>query len=148
MNEFIIWDGKYKLFLDENFIDTLQDNGIDYEDDNLYYGDEYYPLCIMDFIMGYDYEPHKDRLSKLFYIGLNDINNNKIYTDSSIVEFQWVNGFGNIQTDWGVFKYDLDYLQYLIYEENEDINKSSIKEVFNIKIIDTVQQNKLGLIKE
>lgn len=148
MNEFIIWDGKYKLFLDENFIDTLQDNGIDYEDDDLYYGDEYYPLCTMDFIMGSDYEPHKDRLSKLFYIGLNDINNNKIYADCSIVEFQWVNGFGNIQTDWGVFKYDLDYLQYLIYEENEDINKSSIKEVFNIKIIDTVQQNKLGLIKE
>ena len=146
MNEFIIWDSKYKLFLDENFKDTLQDNGIDYEDDDLYYGDEYYPLCTMDFIMGSDCEPHKDRLSKLFYIGLNDINNNKIYADCSIVEFQWVNGFGNIQTDWGVFKYDLDYLQYLIYEENEDINKSSIKEVFNIKIIDTIQKNKLGLM--
>lgn len=81
-------------------------------------------------------------------VGLKDINNNKIYADCSIVEFQWANRFRNIQTDWGVFKYDLDYLQYLIYEENEDINKSSIKEVFNIKIIDTIQENKLGLIKE
>ena len=79
-------------------------------------------------------------------VGLEDISNNKIYADCSIVEFQWVNGFGNIQTDWGVFKYDLDYMQYLIYEENEDINKSSIKEVFNIKIIDTIQKNKLGLM--
>lgn len=79
-------------------------------------------------------------------IGLKDINGKSIYADSSIVEFQWINGFGNVQTDWGVFKYDIDYLQYLIYEENEDINKSSIKDVLNIKIIDTIQENKLGLI--
>lgn len=89
----------------------------------------------------------KDRCKAFRDIGLKDINGKSIYADSSIVEFQWINGFGNVQTDWGVFKYDIDYLQYLIYEENEDINKSSIKDVLNIKIIDTIQQNKLGLIK-
>ena len=89
MNEFIIWDSKYKLFLDENFRDTLQDNGIDYEKDDLYYGDEYYPLCIMDFIFGTNIDEYIDRLSILVYLDLNDINNNKIYADSSIIEFNY-----------------------------------------------------------
>lgn len=144
MNEFIIWDDKYKLFLDENFKDTLQDNGIDYEEDDLYYDDEYYPLCTMDFIMGSDCEPHKDRLSKLFYIGINDINNNKIYTDCSIVKL------GN---DIGFIKYSpflsANVFISLSYHKTEQpLMECSLFNINNMEIIDTIQENKLGLIKE
>ena len=124
MNEFIIWDERYRVFRKLLKIDFQL---------GLYF-------CI-DTVVPFE----KGELVK--NIGLKDINGKSIYADSSIVEFQWINGFGNVQTDWGVFKYDIDYLQYLIYEENEDINKSSIKDVLNIKIIDTIQENKLGLIK-
>ena len=133
MKECIFWDSEDSKFINWEEVSFTKDKGDDF----------------VIVIKEIDHIYSSARLYDSFdYIGLNDINNNKIYADCSIVEFQWVNGFGNIQTDWGVFKYDLDYLQYLIYEENEDINKSSIKEVFNIKIIDTIQENKLGLIKE
>lgn len=128
MNEFIVWSKTNKKYLNgDEFV--LDNTG------NVYFWNNDNTLS-----------PFK-RYELFNYIGINDINNNKIYADCSIVEFQWTNNFGNIQTDWGVFRYDLDYLQYLIYEENEDINKSSIKDVFNLKIIDTIQENKLGLIK-
>lgn len=148
MNEFIIWDSKYKLFLDKNFKDTLQDNGIDYEEDDLYYGDEYYPLCTMDFIFKSNIDKYKSRLTKLVYLGLNDINNNKIYADCSIVEFEWkISGLKKV----GYFYYSNEYLCYMIKwvsEYTSDVlfyDKYTMK---NFKIIDTIQENKLGLIKE
>ena len=133
MKECVFWDSEDSKFINWEEVSFTKDKGDDFV------------IVIKEIDPIYS----SGRLYDSFdYIGLKDINNNKIYADCSIVEFQWGNGFGNVQTDWGVFKYDLDYLQYLIYEENEDINKSSIKEVSNIKIIDTIQENKLGLIKE
>ena len=95
---------------------------------------------------------------KLFYIGLNDINNNKIYADSSIVEFDFL-GFGELTPDsykafvkWNKerFRYDIQTLSRVDKNSNLyvfDLGKC-IDRISNIKIIDTIQESKLGLIKK
>lgn len=81
-------------------------------------------------------------------VGLKDINNNKIYADCSIVEFEWkISGFKKV----GYFYYsneDLCYMAKGVSEYTSDVlfyDKHTMK---NFKIIDTIQENKLGLIKE
>lgn len=144
MEDFIIWDSKYKLFLDENFLDTLEENGIEYEDDKLYYGDEYYPICVMDFIIGVNGDIYKDRISKLFYVGLKDINNNKIYANCSILR---VNYFHSL-SDIGYFSFDEETLRYCFTLINEkEIVEYELSYFDSLEIIDTIQENKLGLIK-
>lgn len=148
MEEFIVWDNKYKLFLDDNFKDTIQDNGIDYEEDELYYGDEYYPLCPMDFIMGDDGDRYKDRISKLFYVGLDDINNNKIYADCSICKVNYFSSSDWI-SDYCYFSFDTENLRYTVCLINEKEIVDFEASYFDcFEIIDTIQENKLGLIKE
>ena len=87
-------------------------------------------------------------------VGLEDISNNKIYDDSSIVEFELIiNPVCRtvVLNRKGVFKYDKDLCAYIIECIDEDrilIFSTSFKHIKNIKIIDTIQENKLGLIKE
>lgn len=148
MEDFIIWDSKYKLFLDENFLDTLQENGIEYEYDNLYYGDEYYPICVMDFIIGVDGDIYKDRISKLFYVGLKDINNNKIYADCSILRVNYFHSLGDWISGIGYFSFDEETLRYCFTLINEKEIVAYDPSYFDsLEIIDTIQENKLGLIK-
>ncbi len=76
------------------------------------------------------------------YIGKKDINDEKIYADSSIVELEYM-------TDKykGTISYNNDFCCYQIILMDTD-DKVSINDfVSNIKIIDTIQENKLGLIK-
>lgn len=80
-------------------------------------------------------------------IGLNDINDNKIYANCSIVEF-------NNSQLWnkhiGIFFYNKDKLCYQI-KIIDGIRKDEIipydRYCSDFKIIDTIQENKLGLIK-
>ena len=87
-------------------------------------------------------------------VGLEDISNNKIYADCSIVEFELIiNPVCRtvVLNRKGVFKYDKDLCAYIIEWIDEDrilIFSTSFKHIKNIKIIDTIQENKLGLIKE
>ena len=79
-------------------------------------------------------------------IGLKDINGKSIYADSSIVEFK------NIGSNYtGYFTFDLVKLCYkIIVLDIKSVRKEFIfnsNNIENIKIIDTIQQNKLGLIK-
>lgn len=83
------------------------------------------------------------------YIGLNDIDGKKIYADSSIVEFEY-GSKNNRHKKIGVYVYDKNIAGYYIC----DINNKNIAiahhlsyPITNIKIIDTIQENKLGLIK-
>ena len=87
-------------------------------------------------------------------VGLEDISNNKIYADCSIVEFELIiNPVCRtvVLNRKGVFKYDKDLCAYIIECIDEDrilIFSTSFKHIKSIKIIDTIQENKLGLIKE
>jgi len=118
MNEFIVWDNEENVFID-NFASE-------------------------------DYEPLNDLFKNSRYdflrnIGKTDIENNKIYADCSIVEFT----VADYKTkDIGYFTYDSDYTSYLVKNLRGVALKYSKKFIRNLKIIDTIQENKLGLIKE
>ena len=82
-------------------------------------------------------------------IGLKDINGKSIYADSSIVE--WHHSQDNIYN--GYFKWNQKELCYEVIIIDSDDNYNGIELKFfylrmnNLKIIDTIQENKLGLIK-
>ena len=121
MNEFIFWNKHY-----EKFFDDLTISGINVNE---------------------ALEENEDWIA-LPYIQKDDINNNKIYADCSIVEFEWkISGLKKV----GYFYYSNEYLCYMIKwvsEYTSDVlfyDKYTMK---NFKIIDTIQENKLGLIKE
>lgn len=73
------------------------------------------------------------------FIGIKDINGDKIYTDSSIVES--CNGIV------GFITYHDSSFSYVFKSINSEINYTLNKETIkSMKIIDTIQENKLGLV--
>ena len=127
MKDFIVWDKIAKEFADNICLDAeLLQDGISYS------------LEV------------KEELFELFYpIGLKDINGKSIYANSSIVE--WCHPQGNIYN--GYFKWNQKELCYEVITIDSNDNYNGIKLKFfylqmnNLKIIDTIQENKLGLIK-
>lgn len=93
------------------------------------------------------------------YIGKKHIEGNKIYADSSIVEFEI-----RLRTCTlpiiGYFQWNNRLLNYqiIVLDDKGDDGKvyggkiipysTYSSEIFDIKIIDTIQENKLGLIKK
>lgn len=77
------------------------------------------------------------------HIGILDINKNKIYADCSIIK-----GYRGLDSFIGFYKYNKDFLNYefiiLSNCENKTFGNCILKDM---KIIDTIQENKLGLIK-
>lgn len=136
MNEFIVWDKETQTFHEIYSIDFLNNLC------NCYLGN----ICL-------------DNEGSIFpYIGKKDINDKKIYSGSSIVEFEYCYEDYGWQDFVGYFYYDSDLLQYRLkcYETNtdSDFKKGSLyvmtfekSRTRNFKIIDTIQENKLGLIK-
>lgn len=87
-------------------------------------------------------------------IGLKDISNKNIYADSSIVEFKMLINKQEVNI-MGYFSYIEEELRYEFYQYFNQ-RKSFIKAYLSpndsriiekFKIIDTTQENKLGLIK-
>ena len=130
MNEFIVWDEEDKCFID-NFV-----------------FDEYLPLN--ELLKG-------DEIFKLFpYIGKKDINGKKIYADSSIVEFMLTresqigsmsNEFKTKKRGFISFNVEKSSCEIKTLGDFKDIYNFIENEICDLKIIDTIQQNKLGLIK-
>lgn len=135
MNEFIVWD---KLSTRFGFGKVIQVklNGnlyVEFKDEN---GKEFYK-----------YRTPKD-IEILNYIGLNDISDTKVYAKSSIIQFR-----DNEDLGYGYFIYDNKQLRY----EIKTLSKIDIYNgitlpyvpciMVNIKVVDTIQENKLGLIK-
>lgn len=124
MNEFIFWNKHY-----EKFFDDLTISGINVNE---------------------ALEENEDWIA-LPYIQKDDINNNKIYADCSIVEFRNNKDLGYL--GYGYFIYNTKDLKYMIkvISSNEIYNNLELpympNVMNNIKIIDTIQENKLGLIK-
>lgn len=142
MNEFIVWDKKSKSFIDHRKTTTavsstnslcLFRNGVIYDVKIIASNEE--EECKED----YDVTVHK-------YIGKTDINNKKIYANSSIFNFGYsVEKAKHI----GYFFFCDELLSYKIkivskkFKGETFIYDGSIR---NIKIIDTIQENKLNLI--
>ena len=137
MDEFIVWDKEHRLFAN---IETLSMNGLGQI--KLNSGWEHIDKTC--------YTTHP-------YIGKKDINGKKIYADSSIVEFDF-QGFGETTTEtyrgfieWNKdrFRYDINVFSHADRRGDNyifDLGKC-LSNISDLKITDTIQQNKLGLIK-
>jgi hypothetical protein len=130
MNEFIVWDK-----MTNNFVDLKEFENQVFIDCN-------------GQINWFSFEGMSNKcitLDSFQYIGKKDINDKKIYADCSIVEFERENiGYR------GYFTFDKDMLFYkikLLPERRGGIIsfKYNPFEIENLKIIDTIQENKLGL---
>ena len=125
MKYFIVWDKISEEFADNICLDAeLLQDGISYS------------LEV------------KEELFELFYpIGLTDINGKSIYIDSSICKVNYFSSSDWI-SDYCYFSFDTENLRYIVHliNEKEIVDyESSYFDCF--EIIDTIQENKLGLIK-
>lgn len=98
---------------------------------------------VLEYYSGDGYSIHE-------YIGKKDINDNKIYANCSIVEFDWRYCTEiNFTKHRGFFYFDKKQVCYRV----ETVGKFPFdiiyaeSEIANLKIIGTIQENKLGLIK-
>lgn len=128
MNDFIVWDKRYKVFRKLLKIDFRL---------GLYF-------CI-DTVVPFE----KGELIK--NIDLKDINEKSIYADSCIVEFDKCSQDGHSEQLKGFIRESSPMIFQIVILDNDIWNvlywhefRHSIK---NLKIIDTIQENKLGLIK-
>lgn len=129
MNEFIVWSEKDKHFLD--YCTVMQTA----------FNNDGFSLLYRVF--------NEDNFQVFGDIGKTDINNKKIYADCSVVEFEVVDENGTYMVS-GYFKYDKHFLLYMyISTHGEEYTFEDIvcRQFKNMKIIDTIQENKLGLIK-
>lgn len=142
MNEFIVWDKDNYFGEDTHFheLDRFLEDGLSvhFEKDN--------GLVIIEYdVDDYQY-PKPLEIETFQYIGKKDIEGNKIYADCNIVEFEI---YGDIYK--GYFKYSKKHLAYVFNfigkRISYTINPTFNQDWSNFKIIDTIQQNKLGLIK-
>lgn len=136
MNDFIVWDDVEKKFIYPKELHGKLSVCYDFYNGDLFFG------C-----NGSVDGLSKDEFIFLEDIGLKDINGKSIYADCSIVEFEWGQDRHNII---GYFTFNQEYLSYEIIMLNTQKGKSMCyapHNCFNFKIIDTIQENKLGLIK-
>jgi len=152
MNDFIVWDKENNIFFDrESNFDKIYSK----TEDEMYCPEEMYTNWFY-YIFGFDIlRDSSDRLTSHDYIGKSDINNKKIYADSSIIEFEIFiinpdDTTSVIYTLNGFFTYNDIELRYEIdiLDNNSFVCLNyNIENQRNFKIIDTLQENKLGLIK-
>ena len=125
MKDFIVWDKTAKEFADTICLDAeLLQDGISYS------------LEV------------KEELFELFYpIGLKDINGKSIYPDSSICKVNYFSSSDWI-SDYCYFSFDTENFRYVVHLINEKEIVDYEASCFDcLEIVDTIQENKLGLIK-
>ena len=134
MNDFIVWDKYRKVWIDESYPFFINSSGF---------------LCIQrndkQMVIENDCEIFKP-------IGLKDTEGNKIYADSSIIEFVHIGRLSNhALKKVGIFKFIKKDLQYRVIDLECNKDGLEVESPFHklcaFKIIDTIQENKLGLIK-
>ena len=129
-SRFIVWNEESKFF---------------HEDDLLFYEDG-----SVGIYNTWDDNDRIDAKNVFQGIGIKDINNKSIYADSSIVEFEHYT-----QTYIVTFHFDLSELKYftkVLATSDKGVvigyeREYSVINECDFKIIDTLQENKLGLIK-
>lgn len=147
MNEFIVWDKENNIFFDrESNFDKIYSK----TDDEMYCSEEMYTNWVY-YIFGFDILiDNNDRLTSHEYIGKTDIDNKKIYADCSIVNIEYFDyrHKGEIRATGYFTKNKEKHCLELVTERGERANFiEHISWVRSLKIIDTIQENKLGLIK-
>ncbi len=120
MNEFIVWDKNIGDFDKDNFVITSGGEVLEMSCENA--GADFYTKAFQ-------------------HVGKKDINDRKIYADCSIIEF-----ISN-ENDRYIVKWNKDKLNYSLYSIVDGIYLQDFYHCENFKIIDTIQENKLGLIK-
>lgn len=140
MNDFIVWYSnninKDKFSIEFTLQELISQDHLDYISDS--------PLLV-----NYKIDSINDG------IGLKDINGKSIYADSSIVEFDYLVDIENefFQKRIGIFYFEKTFLAYHISFLTGTNRKGGNADNYNafgmknFKIIDTIQENKLGLIK-
>ena len=138
MNDFIVWDKCRKGWIDESYPFFINSSGF---------------LCIQrndkQMVIENDCEIFKP-------IGLKDTEGNKIYADCSIVEFsvcslepfskkKQIKRIGKVRYCNSTCAYEIVVVN-MSRIEYYDFSGMAF-EISDIKIIDTIQENKLGLIK-
>ena len=134
MNEVIVWDEEKKEFSESKIVDgwLLHKRAFNQE----------------------------SKIKMFPYIGKTDIDGKKIYADSSIVEFEVIERCCcdilevHCECDFnkriGYFNYNEDRLCFELKSKENDCFDSVFAfyrdRIKNLKIIDTLQENKLGLI--
>lgn len=123
MNEFIVWDKNDERFLDSLFVNSELNEAVSSNED----------------------------FGIFQYIGKTDTEGNKIYADCSIVELDYYYGMSGHVKEKGYFTYNNETLGYSIQLLNKSEKLTSFTglahKIDNLKIIGTIQENKLGLIK-
>ena len=129
MNGFIVWDEIKQIFIDNAGI--APKNSEDYMDE---FGTWFVSL-------------NSNRFKVFTNIGMEDINGKSIYADSSIIECEYKALRKKVK---GYFKYSditLGYHLHLLERSTGRAFRFDYEYMYDFKIIDTVQENKLGLIK-
>ena len=81
------------------------------------------------------------------YIGLKDIKDKKIYADYSLLKVNYFHSLGDLISDVGYFSFCDESLRYYFTLINEtEIVEYDPSYFDSLEIIDTIQENKLGLI--
>lgn len=140
MKEFIVWDDFAKEF---------------YDNKNSFYENDSNNKCVLlngrveifvdeeyDSSVFYPYK-EKDKLIPLWDIGLKDTNRKSIYADCSIVEM-----YRGLDSFVGYYTYNKNkaHYEFIILHGCDNDSFGNIIGG-SLKIIDTIQENKLGLIK-
>ncbi len=133
MNEFIVWDIKSESFRQIIKIDFV----------NMYFQ--------LESKSSDDYKVNLNDLTTHTYIHKTDIEGNKIYAESSIIEFDFL-GFGEDKAvqyqgfvKWNLerYRYDIEVFSHADKDGDNyifDLGKC-IDRIKNIKIVGTLQQN-------
>lgn len=132
MNEFIVWDDEDNKFICWEDAAFSKDKNDDF-------------VIIMKEI---DPILSEGRNFQTFnHIGLKDINNKKIYENSSICRVSYFSSSDWI-SDYCYFSFDDENLRYTVHLINErEIVDYEGSHFDCIEIVDTIQENKLRLIK-
>lgn len=146
MNEFIVWDEDEQQFLTTKEIFDDTELGFDINKDG--------KLSLINFGVDEIFNPDGDDYNQCFrreiniktfnYIGKTDIEGNKIYADSSIVEFVYRNNNSRAVIKWDDIQltYDVEFRSGF-RARYADV----YQEMFGLKVIGTLQENP-ELLKE
>lgn len=133
MEKFIVWDKYLEVWIDESYPFFINSDGF---------------LCIQK----KDKTMMIENNCEVFRsIGKQDINGQEIYVDCSIVEFEYDNFNGYFTDVKGYFYKDNFQYRLKVLWSNIPQGVDSLPMAYQksnyIKVIDTIQENKLGLIK-
>ncbi len=130
--EKVIWDRTHNRFLDPNMI-----NGIAFDNGNVHYiSTNEKPKLLHNDLFA-------EEVEFFSYVGIDDIDSKKIYADSSIIEM-----YRGLDSFIGYYTYNKNKVHYeFIIIDGCDNDSFGNIIGSSLKIIDTIQENKLGLVK-